>query len=228
MPQRSRTDGAEDDRLIRRLQTRREIALESLISDERALEFIEDSRWPGAILCPNCGSTDISHLKGGRNSGKRKRYCRDCRFQFTPITRTPYEGERMSPRAIVAANALFDELKGLDLADEVQRLTGVSRQSAARIALLVMDLAAGRRRRRGVAPAVRYGTLAAVGLLLMFLAWWAALDEAGPLRETWYSGGEEQVLVTPRRKNESVALWQARHLSDGDRLKALAPPDSDR
>lgn len=208
-------------------------AVAAASNDHDALVFLEEQRWPSGVQCVHCGERRALSLLKGRNAGRRRRTCGACRGQFSPITATPFAGDRAAPRAIVMTLGLYGGLRGMDLAREVSRLTGVSVRSSARVALLVED----QLRRHGLPPQGRRG----LGRVLAFAAavsvtaglavagLWGAAEAAGPLTETWRSGGRLEGVVTERHALESWGAYVARHSAMVREAKRRCPPDrSDR
>jgi transposase-like protein len=102
-------------------------------SEDAAVAFLEDLRWPKTKCCPRCGSVDVYPVtdrdSGGRNSDHRWR-CRDCRQFYTVRTGTVMEDSRIPLKHWCWAFwQLCSSKKGMS-AKQIQRQTGLSYKSS--------------------------------------------------------------------------------------------------
>ena len=58
--------------------------LQSLNTEEKCREYLEELRWHGEPICPHCGSISKRHYKLTQNGEFKGLYkCKDCRKRFT-------------------------------------------------------------------------------------------------------------------------------------------------
>lgn len=58
--------------------------LQSLNTEEKCREYLEELRWHGEPICPHCGSISKHHYKLTQNGEFKGLYkCKDCRKRFT-------------------------------------------------------------------------------------------------------------------------------------------------
>jgi len=67
----------------------------SLPDAEVCLQELRQSRWPGGVQCPNCGSTDT--IKKGTTAKDAQRYkCHNCNRKFNDLTGTLFADHQLS------------------------------------------------------------------------------------------------------------------------------------
>jgi len=92
-----------------RMKKNKSAILEALrnaaVSEEKAVEFLEQHRWSGEPACPRCGDVQVYQMNG-RDGQRNKDYrwrCRGCRELFTVRTGTVFEESRLPLRIWVYA-----------------------------------------------------------------------------------------------------------------------------
>lgn len=202
-----------------------------LPSESRALEVLESARWPSQVTCPDCGSRHLILLGGSRNSGKGRRYCQDCRCQFSPYSGTPLAGEKWPPRYLVAALRLATEFRGPMLADRISELEGAPKAGADRLALKVQHLFesrhpdAGSSRSGRSARALQVAAVILIALACGGVALIANRSGSEPLYAKWSSNGRKIEWATDRLPGESRASWTQRHSFKLSQALNAYPPD---
>lgn len=205
-------------------------------SQDGAAKVLMRAHGPRGPRCLRCGSTNAVELNSGRNEGKHKRQCQDCRYQYSLITGTPLEGERASYAQIVGAARLALSHSGLSLASRIAADLGLSDGSAARMALLMQELLQEAGGPDAISAAAGFGHLfkgvwtavgaaaaaCALGVLLVV----GATHADAPLHAEWTSGGEVQMLTTVRKDAEPKAAWVERHTARLVGARKIWPPDS--
>lgn len=70
--------------------------LQSLNTEEKCREYLEELRWHGEPICPHCGSISKHHYKLTQNGEFKGLYkCKDCRKRFTITIGTMFEGSHV-------------------------------------------------------------------------------------------------------------------------------------
>ena len=100
-----------------------------IFHDEKAAEkHIEVSRWNGEPVCPHCGSTHVTRMKGKTQRGMFQ--CNDCRDKFTVRTGTVMERSHVPlHKWLLAMHLLASSKKGIS-ASQIARNIGVTYKTA--------------------------------------------------------------------------------------------------
>ena len=100
--------------------------LESPDADQRCLEYLVQTRWEGAVVCPHCrGRQNIRY-----DDARRTWWCRGCRSRFSIRTGTILEDSRLELRKwLQACWLLTDPVTPVSSLDLVE-LIGVSQKTA--------------------------------------------------------------------------------------------------
>jgi transposase-like protein len=99
---------------------------------EKAREYLEAQRWPDGPFCPHCGNADRGKI--GALKGKSHRpgvyQCNACREQFTVTVGTVMERSKIPiNKWLMAMHLMGSSKKGVS-AHQLQRMLGVTYQSA--------------------------------------------------------------------------------------------------
>lgn len=76
------------------------------MSEELAVEFLEQHRWGNAPACPTCGAVEVYKMMSADGTTRNKDYrwrCRGCKLMFTVRTGTVFEESRLPLRVWVFA-----------------------------------------------------------------------------------------------------------------------------
>src|SRR5258708_19785223 len=79
--------------------------IEQIPDEASAYKFLEDMRWGDKPVCPHCASETVTYLapkngktritRTGSDSARRVWQCKDCRKQFSGLTRTRFPGSKI-------------------------------------------------------------------------------------------------------------------------------------
>ena len=105
-----------------------------LASEEKAVELIEQMRWPSGPVCPHCENRDkIYNIKSVGKTGKPRyglRKCGLCRKQFTVRVGTIFEDSHIQLRAwVLALHRMCVSKKGVS-AKQLETEFGLSYKAA--------------------------------------------------------------------------------------------------
>ena len=100
-----------------------------IFHNEKAAEkHIEVSRWNGEPVCPHCGVTNVTRMKGKTQRGMFQ--CNDCRDKFTVRTGTVMERSHVPlHKWLLAMHLLASSKKGIS-ASQIARNIGVTYKTA--------------------------------------------------------------------------------------------------
>ena len=107
--------------------------LEKFASEEACLAHLERIRWPDGPRCPKCTTpTDVSRFRAIGKTGKVRRLyqCGACRRQFSATAGTLFHDSHMPLTDWFLAIYLMDSSKMRISAKEVERMLGVSYETA--------------------------------------------------------------------------------------------------
>jgi len=97
------------------------------LTEDEARTILESIRWPHGIVCPHCGSVNVTRLAVSAKSKTRDGViqCNDCRKQFTVILGTVMESSHITLRQWVQAfHSMCSHKKGVS-ALQLQRNLGL-------------------------------------------------------------------------------------------------------
>jgi len=101
------------------------------LTDEQAREYLESLRWPNGPVCPHCGSTEATKLKGkATRPGVYKCKAKVCRKQFTVTIGTIFERSHIPLNHWIMTFALMSASKKGISAKQVERMTGCTYEAA--------------------------------------------------------------------------------------------------
>ena len=105
--------------------------LQSLNTEEKCREYLEELRWHGEPICPHCGSISKHHHKLTQNGEFKGLYkCKDCRKRFTITIGTMFEGSHVPLDQWFYAISIFLSFKkGLSSA-QLARSINVTQKTA--------------------------------------------------------------------------------------------------
>jgi transposase-like protein len=106
--------------------------LEKFVSQEACLAHLGQIRWPAGPRCPKCGALYISRFQARGKTGKvRELYrCLYCRRQFSATVGTLFHDSHMPLTDWLLVIYLMDSSKRRVSAKEVERMLGVSYETA--------------------------------------------------------------------------------------------------
>jgi len=93
-----------------------------------AIAHLEASRWPVEVICPHCGSDNLTRMGGKTQAGYFM--CNGCRGKFTCRTGTVMERSHIPVHKWLLAIHLISSAKNGMSAHELHRLLGVTYKSA--------------------------------------------------------------------------------------------------
>ena len=75
------------------------INIQNLIDDAKCYATVREMRWSKGVVCPQCGSEDITKRGHDERQKDRQRYaCNGCQRQFDDLTGTIFEGHHQPLR----------------------------------------------------------------------------------------------------------------------------------
>ena len=96
--------------------------------DEKAREWLETQLWPEGPVCPHCGSTAATGMKGKAHRAGLYQ-CNSCREQFTVTVGTLFERSKIGlGKWLLATYLLCASKKGMSTR-QLSRMLGVSVKS---------------------------------------------------------------------------------------------------
>jgi len=106
--------------------------LEKFVSDEACHEHLGRIRWPTGPCCPKCKGADVIRFQAKGKTGKpRKLYrCLYCRRQFSATVGTIFHDSHLPLTDWLLVIYLMDSSKRRISAKEVERMLGVSYETA--------------------------------------------------------------------------------------------------
>ena len=106
--------------------------LEKFVSDEACHEHLGRIRWPTGPCCPKCKGAHVIRFQAKGKTGKpRKLYrCLYCRRQFSATVGTIFHDSHMPLTDWLLVIYLMDSSKRRISAKEVERMLGVSYETA--------------------------------------------------------------------------------------------------
>ena len=106
--------------------------LEKFVSQDACLAHLGQIRWPTGPRCPKCGALYISRFQARGKTGKvRKLYrCLYCRRQFSATVGTLFHDSHLPLTDWLLVIYLMDSSKRRISAKEVERMLGVSYETA--------------------------------------------------------------------------------------------------
>lgn len=82
--------------------------IETLDTEEKCREYLEEVRWNGEPICPHCGSISKHHYKLTQNGEFKGLYkCKDCRERFTVRQGTMFEDSNLPLKKWFYAISVF-------------------------------------------------------------------------------------------------------------------------
>jgi transposase-like protein len=97
--------------------------------EEKAREWLEQSRWPDGVTCPHCGSVRSARM-GGSSGRPGLFHCPDCRGQFTVRTGQVMERSHIPlTKWALAYHLMASSKKGVS-AHQLHRTLGIAYNSA--------------------------------------------------------------------------------------------------
>jgi transposase-like protein len=97
-------------------------------NEEAAIAHLEKSRWADGIVCPRCGSVDVTRLEGKIQAGYIQ--CNGCRDKFTCRTGTVMERSHIPVHKwLLAIHLMSASKKGMS-AHQLHRMLGITYKSA--------------------------------------------------------------------------------------------------
>lgn len=101
------------------------------LSNEEALELLEQIRWPNGPVCPHCGSSEHKALNGAKcRPGLKQCKNKECRKQYTVTVNTVMERSHLSAWQWVYLFARMSESKKGVSALQLSRELGVTYKTA--------------------------------------------------------------------------------------------------
>ena len=88
-------------------------------NEAAAITHLENSRWPGEVSCPHCGSVNVHRMAGKTQAGYF--LCNDCRDKFTCRTGTVMERSHIPVHKWLLAIHLMSSNKNGVSAHELHR-----------------------------------------------------------------------------------------------------------
>jgi transposase-like protein len=96
--------------------------------EDTAIAHVEASRWPDEVICPHCGSDNVTRMGGRTQAGYFM--CNGCRDKFTCRTGTVMERSHIPVHKwLLAIHLLNSSKKGMS-AHQLHRMLGVTYKSA--------------------------------------------------------------------------------------------------
>ena len=109
--------------------------------DETAERWFVQTRWPDAVTCPKCNSTNVLHVKSRKPQPYR---CRDCRKCFSVKVGTLMEGSNLGLQTwAIAFYLVATGLKGTS-SMKLHRDLGITQKSAWHLAHRIRETWAGK------------------------------------------------------------------------------------
>lgn len=69
------------------------IAIQNLVDNTKCFETIRALRWPEGVVCPHCGSKEVTKQGRDETQPERQRYgCKACQRKFDDVTDTVFAG----------------------------------------------------------------------------------------------------------------------------------------
>ncbi len=97
--------------------------------EDKAREWLEESRWPNGPYCPHCGSVNALRMEGQAHR-EGLFHCRDCRGQFTVLTGSVMESSHVSlAKWVLAIRLMTSSKKGMSAA-QIHRSLGITYKTA--------------------------------------------------------------------------------------------------
>lgn len=107
---------------------------EQFDAEDQCIGFLEKTRWPDGVCCPNCGNLKISRFHTAGKTGKvRHLYqCleKTCRHQFSATTGTMFHDSHLPLTKWFTAIALVSESKGEISANQLRNSLGIQYRTA--------------------------------------------------------------------------------------------------
>ena len=102
------------------------------LTEDEARKMLEDIRWKNGIVCPHCGSKDVTRIEGKAESVRDGVIqCKSCRKQFTVTVGTIMQGSHITLRQWVQAfYSMCSHKKGVS-ALQLQRNLGLHSYNSA-------------------------------------------------------------------------------------------------
>lgn len=97
--------------------------------EDAARAHLEEQLWPNGPVCPHCGSTEATALKGKAHR-KGLYQCNDCREQFSVTVGTVFERSKIKlHKWVLAAHLMGSSKKGVS-SKQLERMLGVTYKTA--------------------------------------------------------------------------------------------------
>ena len=97
--------------------------------EDAARKHLEAQIWPDGPVCPHCGSTEATPLKGKAHR-KGLYQCNDCREQFSVTVGTVFERSKIKlNKWVLAAHLMGASKKGIS-SKQLERMLGVTYKTA--------------------------------------------------------------------------------------------------
>lgn len=105
-----------------------------LNTEEKALAYLEKTRWPDGVRCPVCGNDKVCRYETKNKTGKTIRLLQclepTCKYKFSPTTGTIFHDSHLPLDKWFMAIALVCESKKGMSANQLKRTLGVSYKTA--------------------------------------------------------------------------------------------------
>lgn len=103
------------------------------LTENEAVSYLEDLRWPNGVKCAHCQSSKVYRLRG-RSTRLGLYKCKPCRKQFTVTVGTIYHGSHVPIRIWLSCTYLICTAKKGISAKQISRTLGISYKTAFRMA----------------------------------------------------------------------------------------------
>ena len=102
------------------------------LTEDEARKMLEDIRWKNGIVCPHCGSKDVTRIQGKAETVRDGvLQCKECRKQFTVTIGTIMQGSHITLRQWVQAFMMMCSSKKGVSALQLQRNLGLHSYNSA-------------------------------------------------------------------------------------------------
>jgi transposase-like protein len=111
------------------------IHISNLVDDAKCFEVVRHLRWPDGVVCPTCGSAQVSKRGHPTHQTERQRYaCQACRHQFDDLTGTIFEGHHQPLKVWVLCLYLLGlNLSNAQIAAELDLAPGDAQQMTSQL-----------------------------------------------------------------------------------------------
>lgn len=111
------------------------IHISNLVDDAKCYEVVRHLRWPDGVLCPACGSAQVSKRGHHTHQKERQRYeCQACQHQFDDLSETIFEGHHQPLKVWVLCLYLLGlNLSNAQIAAELDLAPGDAQQMTSQL-----------------------------------------------------------------------------------------------